>query len=392
MDFQLTARQREVREQARRFAQEELRPNAAIWDETESFPEPMVKRAAELGFLGLTIPNKYGGQGAGPVEAILVIEELAKGCANTAEIVFDALIGPIQVITHFGTERQRQGLLSKAARGELLMGIAISEPHAGSGATDMHSLARIEGDSVILNGHKAYVEDTAVINSFLVYTKFDERPGAKSIGGVIVEKGTPGFRVGPARKKMGLRGCIQADLFFEECRVPRENIVVGPGEFGKLMAAFNLERCGNAAMSLGIAGAALEEALAYARQRTQFGRALCEFQGLQWKFARMAMQLDAARLLIYRAVANAAQGLPSMIEASMAKAYANEMAVALTNEALQVFGGCGYLREYPLERMVRDARAWGIAGGTVEMQLNNIASELFGRRFSQRAPQIVAAE
>ena len=157
------------------------------------------------------------------------------------------------------------------------------------------------------------------------------------------------------------------------------------------MAAFNLERCGNAAMALGIAGAALDEAIAYAKTRTQFGRALCEFQGLQWKFAHMAMRLDAARMLTYRAVSNAAGGLPSMLEASMAKAYANEMAIAVTNDAQQMFGGYGYLRECPLERMVRDARAWAIAGGTVEIQLNNIASELFGRRFSQRPAQPSAA-
>lgn len=391
MDFQFTQSQRELRDRVRRFAEQELRPNAAKWDEEETFPAPMLRRAAELGLLGLSIPRDYGGGGGGPTESIIVIEELARGCANTAEIVFDALIGPIQVIAHYGTEEQRRERLPKAARGELLMGIAISEPHAGSGATDMLSRARIEGDSIVLNGHKAYVEDTASMDSFLVYTKFDDRPGAKSIGGVIVDKGAPGFSLGPRRKKMGLRGCIQADLFFEDCRVPRRNLVVEPGDFGKLMSAFNLERCGNAAMSLGIAGAALDEAIAYAKRRTQFGRPLCEFQGLQWKFARMAMQLDAARLLVYRAVTNAALGFPSMLEASMAKAYSNEMAVALTNESLQMFGGLGYLRECPLERMVRDARAWGIAGGTVEIQLNNIASELFGRRFSQRPLQAAAS-
>ena len=250
----------------------------------------------------------------------------------------------------------------------------------------MLSRSRVEGDTVVLTGHKAYVEDTAAINSFLVYVKFDDQPGAKSIGGVIVNKGTSGFSLGPPRKKMGLRGCIQADLLFKECRVPSENVLVWPGNFGKLMSAFNLERCGNAAMSLGIAGAALEEAIAYAKQRTQFGRPLCEFQGLQWKFARMAMQLDAARLLTYRAVSNASQGLPSMSEASMAKAFSNEMVISVTNDALQMFGGLGYLRECPVERMVRDARAWSIAGGTVEIQLNNIASDIFGRRFSQRPP------
>ncbi|HLI12121.1 MAG TPA: acyl-CoA dehydrogenase family protein [Alphaproteobacteria bacterium] len=386
MNFQFTPSQMALRDKACWFAENELKPMAAKWDEEELFPKPMVARAAELGFLGLTIPKEYGGGGAGPIESILVIEELAKGCANTAEVVFDCIIGPIQVIAHHGTTEQKAAILPKAARGEFLMGIAISESHAGSGATDMLSRARIEGNSIVLNGHKAFVEDTSSMTSFLVYTKFSDAPGAKGIGGVIVEKGRSGFRIGPPRKKMGVRGCIQADLYFEDCRVPAENLVVGPGEFSKLMAAFNLERCGNAAMALGIAGAALAEAIAYAKKRTQFGRPLCEFQGLQWKLARLAMRLDAARLLTYRAVANGAQGFPSMLEASMAKAYANEMAVTVTNEALQIFGGLGYLRECPLERMVRDARAWSIAGGTVEIQLNNIASELFGRRFSQRPP------
>jgi butyryl-CoA dehydrogenase len=387
MDFQFTPAQCEVRDRARRFAEEELKPQAAIWDEEERFPTATVQRAAKLGFLGLTLPNKYGGSGLGPTEAIITIEEMAKGCTNTAEIVFDSLIGPIQVLLHFGSEQLRQKILPKAARGEHFIAIAITEPHAGSGATDMRSRARIEGDSVVFSGHKCFVEDVAAMNSCLVYVKFDDKPGAKSIGGVLVEKDQEGFTIGPPRKKMGVRGCIQADLFFDNCRVPRENLIVGPGEFGKLMSAFNLERCGNAAISLGVAGAALEEAIAYAKQRTQFGRPLCDFQGLQWKFARMAMQLDAARLLTYRAVTNAARGFPSMIEASMAKAYANEMAVSVSNDSLQMFGGLGYLRECPLERLVRDARAWGIAGGAVEIQLINIASELFGRRFNQWPPR-----
>jgi alkylation response protein AidB-like acyl-CoA dehydrogenase len=390
VDFRPTEQQDAWRSKVRDFAQKELKPKAAHWDETETFPASTIARAAELGYLGITVPKKYGGLELGPIEAIIAIEEMAKACANTAEVVFDCNIGPIQVIQHFGTDEQRERYLRRAAKGEILMGIAISERHAGSGATDMHSRAKSDGDSVVLNGRKAYVEDVSTQNAFLVYIKFDDRPGAKSIGGVIVEKGTPGFSVGTPRKKMGLRGCAQADLIFENCRVPKENVVIHPGDFTKLMEAFNLERCGNAIMAVGIASAALEEAIAYAKQRTQFGRLLCEFQGLQWKFAKMAMDVDAARLLVYRAVSSAAHGFPSMLESSMAKAYSNEMAIRVTNDALQVFGGLGYLRECPLERMVRDARAWAIAGGTVEVQLNNIASALFGRRFNQR-PSIPTA-
>jgi alkylation response protein AidB-like acyl-CoA dehydrogenase len=386
MDFQFTAEELKIRDRARKFAETELKPNAAKWDEEERDPGPMLRRAAEEGFVGLTLPKKYGGGGIGPLAAILVIEELSACCANTAEVVFDAMLGPSKVIEHFGTEKMRRELLPKAARGDYYVAIAISEPHAGSAATDMLSRARIEGDVVVLNGRKCYVEDIASMSSALVYIKFDDRPSSKSIGGVLVDKGTPGFTVGKPYKKMGVRGCIQADMIFDNCKVPKENIVVGPGDFGKLMSAFNLERCGNAAMSLGLAGGALREAISYAKSREQFGRPICEFQGLQWKIARMAMEYEAARLMVYRAVANASSGFPSVIETSMAKVYANEMAISVTTEALQIFGAQGYLRDRPLERMVRDARAWSIAGGTVEVQLTNIASELFGRRFSQRVP------
>ncbi|HEV2546424.1 MAG TPA: acyl-CoA dehydrogenase family protein [Stellaceae bacterium] len=384
MDFRFTESQIRLRERIQKFATEELRPLAARWDENEEFPAPMIKRAAELGLLGLTIPKEFGGAGLGGTEAVLAIEELARGCASTAEVIFDALIGPMQVIAHFGSDEQKRSMLPRAAKGDLIIGIGITEAHAGSGATDMLSRARIEGDKVVLNGTKTYVEDVAGMAAFLIYTKFDDSPGARSIGGVLVEKGTAGFEIGPPRKKMGTRGCIQADLHMRDCRVPLRNLIVRPGEFGKLMAAFNLERCGNAAMSVGIASAALDEAITYAKRRKQFGRDLCEFQGLQWSIARMAMKVDAARLLMYRAVSTAEGELPSPLQASMAKAYANEMAVEVTNGALQIFGGLGYLRECPLERMVRDARAWGIAGGTVEIQLNQIASQLFGRKFSQR--------
>jgi alkylation response protein AidB-like acyl-CoA dehydrogenase len=384
MDFKFSAEELKIQAHARKFAETELKPNAAKWDEEEKAPAPMLRRAAEEGFVGLTLPKEYGGGGVGPLAAILVIEELAACCANTAEVVFDAMLGPTKQIEHFGTEKMKRELLPRAARGDYYCVPAITETHAGTGATDMLSRARIEGDSIILNGTKCFVEEIDSMHSALVFVKFDDRPGAKSIGGVLVDRGTPGFTIGKPYKKMGIRGCIQADLIFENCKVPKENMLVGPGEFTKLMSAFNLERCGNAAMSLGIAGGALREAIAYANTREQFGKPLCEFQGLQWKFARMMMEYEAAKLLVYRAVANASTGLPSVIETSMAKVYANEMSISVTNEALQVFGARGYLRDRPLERMVRDTRAWSIAGGTVETQLTNIASEIFGRRFNQR--------
>ncbi len=382
--IQLTKEQQRLQHEAREFARRELKPLAARWDENEEFPFLSVQLTAAMGYFGLTIPQAYGGRGLGAIEAMLVIEEVAKVCANTAELLFDSILGPMQVVSTFGSKAQKDRFLSPAARGDLIMGIAISEAHAGSSATDMLSRAIVDGDEIILNGRKSHVEDVSTSHAFLVYVKFGDESGAKSIGGVIVERGRPGFSIGAQRKKMGLRGCAQADLIFEDCRIPLDNLLVKPGEFSKLMAAFNLERCGNAITAVGIAAGALEEAISYAKERMQFGRPLCEFQGLQWKIARMAMEVDAARLLVYRAVGAASNGLPNMTEASMAKAYSNEMAIRVTNEALQIFGAAGYLRDRPLERMVRDARGWAIAGGTVEMQLNNIASGLFGRRFNQR--------
>lgn len=386
MDFQLSPSQRALKERVRAFAERELAPFAAKWDEEELSPEPTVKKAAAEGLMALTVPKEYGGDGLGAIEAVTTIEELSRVCANTAEIVFDSLIGPVQVITAFGTEAQKQQFLPAVAKGELMIGIAISEEHAGSGASDMYTRARIEGDEIVIDGVKTWVEDTHLMDWYFVYAKFNDEVGSKSIGGVLVHKSDPGFELGPPRKKMGLRGCQQADITFAGCRVPKDRMIVGPGEFKKLMAAFNLERCGNSAMAVGIAQGALDAAIAFAKERTQFGKPLCEFQGLQWKIARMAMKVDVSRLLIHRAIANAESGFPSMLEASMAKVNSNEMTIEVTNDALQIFGARGYLREWPLERMVRDARAWAIAGGTVEIQLNGMASQIFDRRFSQRPP------
>jgi butyryl-CoA dehydrogenase len=229
---------REAERKTRAFAQNELKPKAAYWDgETFSADD---RPCSGVGHLGLTIPKKYGGQELGPIEAIIAIEEMAKACANTAEVVFDCIIGPMQVIQHFGTDEQRERYLRRAAKGEVLMGIAISEHHAGSGATDMHSRAKFDGDSVVLNGRKAFVEDVSTENAFLIYIKFDDCPGAKSIGGVIVEKGTPGFTVGAPRKKMGLRGCAQADLIFENCRVPKEMSSFNPAISSSSWGGFQL--------------------------------------------------------------------------------------------------------------------------------------------------------
>jgi butyryl-CoA dehydrogenase len=218
----------------------------------------------------------------------------------------------------------------------------------------------------------------------MVYTRFGNVKGAKGVGGLLVEKGTPGFTFGKQEKFMGLRGIPSADLIFEDVRVPKKNLVIPPGEFSKLMWTFDIERCANATMCLAVATAAFEEAKAYAQERKAFGKDICEFQAIQFMMADMAAKVDAARLLIYRAVNGAGQGLPSIYDASIAKAYANEMVVDVTSMAMQVFGGYGYSTEFPVERMYRDAKAYGVAGGTIQMLKIGIARMIFGRSFNQR--------
>ncbi len=215
-------------------------------------------------------------------------------------------------------------------------------------------------------------------------SRFDNIPGYKGIGGLLVEKDSAGFTFGRQEEFMGLRGMPSCDLIFEDVEVPKKNVVVQPGDFRNLMMTFDIERCGNAAMCLGVAGGALEEAKAYVQQREAFGRPICEFQAVQFPIVDMAMQLDAARLLVYRAATGAGQGLPSMYESSMAKCFANEMVIDVTNAAMEAFGGYGYSTEFPAERMLRDGRAWRVAGGTMNMLKITIASLLFGRRFDQR--------
>ncbi len=260
----------------------------------------------------------------------------------------------------------------------------MTEPEAGSDLTSLSTKAVDDGDHYILNGRKVFITGGGHASHYFVYTRFGDAPGYKGIGGLLVEKGTQGFTFGKQEDFLGLRGMPSCELIFEDVRVPKKNLVIKAGDFNKLMLTFDIERCGNAAMCLGVAGAALNESIAYAQARQAFGRPICEFQAIQFMTVDMAMKLDAARLLVYRAAAGAGQGLPSIYEASMAKCFANEMVIEVTNTAMQVFGGYGYSKEFPVERMLRDARAWGVAGGTVQMLRLTMASVLYGRRFDQR--------
>ena len=385
MNFQLTEDQQKIRDAAREFARGEM---TAVARKIEDVDQPLslewVKRYAEMGFLGINVPAEYGGGGLGNLEALLVLEEFAKVSPAVAFPIFESSVGPVRAIDHFAPESLRQRVVPAVCRGETIVAVAMSEPDAGSALTDLTTRARITGGKIVISGQKRWCSGGGKSDGYVVYCKLSDAPGAKGIGAVYVTKDTPGVSFGQREKLMGFRGIPSADIFFDNATVPLDHLIVPAGGFGKLMEAFDLERCGNATMCLGLAAAALEDTLAYTQERKQFGKALCEFQAVQMKLAEMAMKVEAARLLIYRAAQNAAGGLPSVADSSMAKCFANEMVREVCGNAVQLMGGYGYNKQYPAEQRLRDGWGWGIAGGAIDIQKTNIASALMGRRFSQR--------
>jgi len=357
---------------------------AAQVDATGEFPHHLMPKYAEMGLLGMTLSPENGGMGESSLTAVIAIEELARFSPMIAAPVFESNVGPVRVIDMFGTETQKKSILPKVCKGEASVSVCMTEPEAGSDLTSLNTVAQDKGSHFLVNGKKCFITGGGAASHYLVYTRFGDVKGYKGIGALILENGMKGFTFGKQEQFMGLRGMPSCDLYFDNVEVPRENLVIKAGDFGNLMLTFDIERCGNAAMCLGTAGGALEAAKAYATKRTAFGRPICEFQDIQFTIADMAMKLDAARLLVYRAANGAGKGLPSIYEASMAKCFANEMVREVTDKAMQIFGGYGYSKEFPVERMLRDARAWGVAGGTLQMLRITMASMIFGRRFDQR--------
>jgi alkylation response protein AidB-like acyl-CoA dehydrogenase len=389
--FHLSPEQNQLRELAAEVARERYAPYAEQWDrERTALPPEEVRRLADLGFLGIVIPEEYGGHGGSLLDALIVQEELAKECRPAAFQVFEANVGPCRVVEFFGTEEQKHRILPKVVNGELTMAIAISEPDAGSAATDMKTWARRDGDELVISGSKRWISNGGHADHYLVYCRMSDEPGAKGIGAVIVSADTPGITFGSPERLMGFRGIPSADIYFDEVRVPQSNVVVEAGGFHKLFGVFSIERLGNATMSLAIGQTALDRTRTYVEQREQFGRSLVEFQNVQMVVATMAMQVEAARLLIYRAAANAGSSLPVAFEVSVAKCFANEMGKEVSDLAMQLHGGNGYTEEYGIERLHRDSHGWAIAGGTPAIQRVRIASELFGRHFSQRPAEAIA--
>jgi len=376
----------ELRASAARVARERYAPKAAEWDlNRTAFPYDERRYLGELGYLGITLPEEYGGAGAPLAHALVVLEELAKQCRPAAFQVFEANTGPARVIALMGTEHQKKQFLPPIASGEKAMAVAISEPHAGSAATDMTTKASCVNGAVTVSGTKRWISNGSEADVYLVYCRMSDAVGSKAIGAVLVEADREGVSYGAGEKLMGFRGIPSADIFFDDVVVPEENIVAGAGGFKKLFEAFSIERLGNTTMSLAIGQAALDRTIDYVQERTQFGKGLIEFQAVQMTLADMVLAVDAARLLRDRAVAGIRDGFPDSLQVSLAKVTANEMAKKVTDMAMQLHGGNGYTEEFGLERLHRDSHGWALAGGTPIIQRTRIVSELLGRSFNQRA-------
>ena len=386
MDFTLSPEQQALQESVRKFAQKELPDIAREIEETDEPASLELRhRFAELGYLGVNLPTEFGGGGLSHLDAVIVLEEVAKISIAVAFPIFESCFGPCLAISHFGNDALKQKLLPKVCSGDVVVAVSMSEPEAGSALTDLSTTARIEGEQIVLNGNKRWCSGAGHSEAYVVYCRLSDEPGAKGIGAIVVPKDSPGLSFGKRDHHMGFRGVYSADMFFENVTVQKENLLVPAGGFSKLMDAFDLERCGNTTMSLAVAQSAFDFVLDYSQERKQFGKELVDFQAVQIHLAEMKMKLEAARLLLYRAVVNAEQGLPSVGESSIAKCYTNEMVREVTGKAMQLMGGYGYSREFPVEQKLRDAWGWGIAGGAIDIQKVNIAAALVGRRFNQRA-------
>jgi hypothetical protein len=393
MMFQLTTSQQELRERARAMAQAHMAPRAAEIDRTEAYPWDHVERLKAGGFVGMTIPVELGGQGRPYLDAVLVIEEMAKHCGPSARIVVETNMGAIGAIVKYGTPAQRKLATDLVLSGDK-PAICITEPEAGSAATQMTTRADKRGDRYVINGKKHWITGGGVSRLHLIFARvFDEKGAEQGIGGFIVVRdpkaGTPkGLIVGKREPAMGLRGIPETELIFDNLEVPEDMLLRPPRGlrhgFADLMDAYNGQRIGAATVALGLAQGAYEHALRYANQREQFGRPIAEFQGLQWIIADMSIGLEASRALIWKAVACAPPGgFPDLTEAARAKILAAETAIKVTNDALQIFGAAGYSRNNPMERYVRDARMFAIAGGTAQVLRTLVASSILGRRFPQ---------
>ena len=380
MQFNFTEEQQAFADSVRRFALTHLEKDALRRAHDPRYPFDVAKLMSAQGLMGITLPEADGGQGGTLTDAVIAIEQVAAICPRSADVVQFGNFGPMRTFAEYATQQQKARWLPDLLQGRMVMSLGITESDAGSAATDLKTSAKPDGADYIINGSKVFSTFSPDAAIFLIYVRY--APGLGGIGSVIVERGAPGFAIGrPSRFMSGEEWC---ELHFENCRIPAENVLLGPGGFKKQMAGFNIERLGNAARSLAFGRYAFNKAREYASSRQQFGRPRCEFQGLQWKFADMAIKLEGAQLLLYRAASNADRGLPSAYETAIAKAACNQAGFEAANEAIQIMGGTGYSQDSLVEWCMRRCRGWMIAGGSIEILKNRIAESIFGRDFPQR--------
>jgi butyryl-CoA dehydrogenase len=377
MDFSLTEEQRILKETVRDFAQTEIRPHALEWDKTCEFPHDVIKKAAQMGLMGIFIPVEYGGSGMDTLAYVLALEEICKACAGVGVVISVNNSLVCDPIFHFGTEEQKKRYLTPLAKGEMLGCFALTEPGAGSDPAGMLTQAVKEGDCYVINGTKLFVTNGGHAQATITFAVTDKERGSKGLSAFIVDRGTPGFSVSKEEDKMGIRASDTAELVFENCRIPQENLLGKEGDGLKIaLVTLNSGRIGIATQAIGIAQACLEECIKYSKERTQFGEPIANFQAIRWMLSDMATEIEAARMLTFKAAYLKDKGVRYVREASEAKLYASEMANRAAYKAVQIFGGYGYIKEYSVEKYYRDARITTLYEGTSEIQRLVIAREL----------------
>jgi len=383
MDFALSEEQRMFAQSVRRFAEQNLAEGRVERAHNPTFPFDVATLMGEQGLLGISMPVEDGGQGGTLMDSIIAIEQVAAVCPRSADTVQAGNFGPIRTFVEYATREQKERFLPDLLAGRKVISLCMSEPEAGSAVTELKTTAVEDGDGYLINGTKIFSTHSPDASVYLVYVRFG--PGTGNIGSVLVERDAPGLSFGKPSKFMGGEEWVQ--LYFENCRIPKANLLLGPGGFKKQISGFNVERLGNSARALAVGRHAFELARDHAATRIQFGRALCEFQGLQWKFAECYLKLESAQLMLYRAASLPEGQLPSAVDTALAKLACNQAGFDAANEAVQVMGGSGYSSENLAEYCLRRTRGWMIAGGSTEILKNRLAEHVFDRRFEQRAPK-----
>jgi len=380
MDFELKSTHKMLQRVVREFALKDVAPIAAEIDVTERYPIENVRKMAEMGLMGIPIPKEFGGSGGDELGYAMTVEELSKHCASTGVILSAHTSLGSWPILKYGTQEQKEKFLKPLATGEKIGAFALTEAGAGTDASAQQTVAVLDGDSYILNGSKIFITGAGQADIYIIFAMTDKSKGTRGISTFIVEKGTPGFTFGKLEDKMGIRASSTGELIFEDCRIPKENLLGKEGKgFGIAMSTLDGGRIGIAAQALGIAQGAIDASVQYMKERKQFGKNISKFQGLQWYVAEMETKTQAARLLVYQAATKKSKGLPYSKEAAMAKLFAAETAMEVTTKAVQLFGGYGYTKDYPVERMMRDAKITEIYEGTSEVQKMVIAASVIGR-------------